>query len=132
MSGDKIYYSNRNLPLITTVSDAMPKITLENYCKWYNVFVIHPDETVETVDGGTILLLGNVFNYFTWIDHVFHPSLLLAIAEYYGGRVDDVVLEAAAGRWVMEDHPLDNFGYFLEDEVIEKIKAIKQTEKGTV
>lgn len=104
-----------NHPLL----DGPPKvgsiITLENYEKWYRIFKVDADGTVSSVNPGLIEeLSGGVC---LWIDHCYHPTLLLRLAKKFNASVSPVTLEVAAGRWVMEGNPTTiPFQYFLDDE----------------
>lgn len=95
-----IHYSWRGLPLIYVEKHDVPIVTMENYCKWYGIQVVHPDGKVENVDVdlldklcGSDVLMG---------DHNYHPILLRRVAKHYGGHVDGISLEAAGGRWKAE------------------------------
>jgi hypothetical protein len=95
-----MHESNRGIPLIWQGKGNVPFITLENYCKWYNVFVVFPDGKVEIVPETKY---AEVFDHFAYIpDHNFHPLFLQKLAKLYGGAVDDSTLEIAAGRWLMD------------------------------
>lgn len=109
----QVFRSDRGFPLMYQEVSTTPVITLENYDKWYNIFVIQPDGTVEIVNPG---LIDELNDGTLWVDHTFHPKLLLLIAKHYGGQVPPTTLEIAAGRWVMEDRPNFDMGYFLDDE----------------
>lgn len=116
-----------NKPLIATEVRDIPVVTLVNYEKWYRVYVLLPNETIISVDSGLIMDLCELTNTWGIIDHTFHPELLLAIAEYFGGMVDAVTLEVAAGRWIMENNSdlVKGMSCFLEDNVIERINNYK-------
>ena len=116
-------------PLICTTPKDYPIITAENYEKWYSLFILHPDVSVTPVPPGDIMDMCDIFRRSFWVDHAFHPTLLLALAHYYGGSADIVTLETAAGRWVLEGNSLPNGQYMLEDEQEAKIDAFKAKEK---
>ena len=100
-----MYVSDRKLPLICqTLNTKFPTVTVENYCKWYNVFVINPDGVVVTADWEVLNMLEYKSGKCLIGDHVYHPDLLVQYADYIGGYVDDVSLETVAGRWMFEFH----------------------------
>lgn len=109
----QVFRSDRGMPLLCQEVYDTPTITLENYEKWYNIFVIQPDGTVEIVNPG---LIDELNDGTLWVDHTFHPKLLLLIAKHYKGHVPATTLELAAGRWVMEDHPNFAMDYYLDEE----------------
>lgn len=101
-------------PLLDKAPAEGSLITLENYIKWYRIFKIDADGTVTTVNPGLIEEISG--GDALWIDHCYHPVLLLRLAKYFGAEVSLVTLEVAAGRWAMEEHPMTvPFCYFLED-----------------
>lgn len=110
------YLSDRGKMLVHQQAyEGTPIVTVENYEKWYSLFLIQPDGTVEKIPS-QILLDAMTINRW-WIDHSFHPSLLLAVAKHYGGEVPDTTLEMVAGRWVLEQGLLEdiNYGYGSPD-----------------
>lgn len=101
-------------PLLDGPPETGSIITLENYEKWYRIFKVDANGTVSSVNPGLIEELSG--GECLWIDHCYHPVLLLRLAKYFGAEVSPVTLEVAAGRWVMEDHSMSvPFCYFLED-----------------
>lgn len=110
-----VNHSERGFPLLWQRQCDEPIITVENYEKWYNLFVVHPDKRVEVVDSSLILELSEKGSSL-WIDHEFHPRLLLLVAQRYGGCAHAEALEMAAGRWVMAGHGQGvEMAYFLDD-----------------
>lgn len=93
------YITDRGFPLLWMGKSDEPVVTLENYEKWYSVYVVFPDNTIEKVDAG---LLGELSDGEFWFDHYFHPELLRRVAKYYKGFADNMAIEAATGRWCLE------------------------------
>lgn len=93
------YYSWRGIPLIYVGKDVTPVVTMENYCKWYGIQVVI-DGRVENVHPNILDELCGDDHFIG--DHNYHPELLRRVAKHYGGYVDGISLEAAAGRWAME------------------------------
>lgn len=97
--------SQRNIPLIYIGRHDVPIVTMENYMKWYGIYVVHPNGVVENVAPDVLdELCGD--DYFI-ADHNYHPTLLRRVAKHFNGEVDPVSLEVALGRWKMEIEDLD-------------------------
>lgn len=107
------FVSPRGIELMWQTVGDTPTVTVENYMKWYNIFIINPDETVVAVDPALIKELSDVAGFPLQVDHTFHPKLLLLIAERIGGEVPYTTLEIVAGRWVIERELDENIAYHL-------------------
>lgn len=96
--------SDRNIPLICQDTDmTVPVITVENYIKWYDIYVIQPGGIVFALPWDIINQITQDHPNETWTgDHVFRPLLLEKIAEKLGGVVDPVSMEVVIGRWLLE------------------------------
>jgi hypothetical protein len=81
----KLYFSERGLPLIT----------VENYCKWYSMYLLHPDGTVAKVPA-------ELENNDLFCDHVWHPSSFVKTAKEHGWLYDEKAMEMIGGRWQHE------------------------------
>lgn len=106
------YYSPRGHQLLY-VGDpvSVPVITLENYTKWYEIYVISPEGRVEKVDSDLVLAVLGEYHDAQICDHVFHPRLLYRIAQELGGEVEERAAEVAAGRWMLEARNTDEFHF---------------------
>lgn len=99
--------SSRGLPLVC-VDDIVevPTLTVENYCKWYDMQIIHPDGRVEAVSFGDLDELAGNVGYDVlgsgYVDHVPNPQVVRALAEARGWAVDEQAMEMIAGRWQLE------------------------------
>lgn len=102
--------SERGLELVEQRVLDIPLITVENYEKWYRLYVIQPNGEVETVPSN---LITECDSGGQCIGHCWHPELVLKVAERLGGEVPATSLEMIAGRWVMERGYHDNIGYHL-------------------
>ena len=108
--------SEKGIPLLWQGQVDVPVVTAEAYEKWYSLYIVYPDRRVEKVSP---VLIDEVMSKGPqlWIDHEFHPRLLLLIAKHVDGEAHSLALEVAAGRWVMNNHsnivPME---YFLENE----------------
>jgi hypothetical protein len=96
----KLFYSDRGLPLVfwasSDVERVCPIVTIENYCKWYNLYVVMPDDTVRQLrpeEYGVNDL---------WLDHVPNPRHLDAIADRLGMYLDPNSFEMIIGRYRLE------------------------------
>lgn len=112
----KLYVSDRNLPLLCQEPDTFgrPTVTLENYCKWYGIFVLYPDGRVESIDHGLIGEVADRIGGSVMGDHNFHPRLLNELAKELKGIACYRSIEVAGGRWVNEimDGELEGFPNF--------------------
>lgn len=102
-----LYTSDRGLPLLCqTPEERGIVVTLENYSKWYNIQLLHPDGRVEKLSYNNPLVDINAIEERVGtnlhIDHCFHPRLLEEIAKELGGFADWRAVEMAGGRWVNE------------------------------
>jgi hypothetical protein len=88
---------------------SVPILTLENYTKWYEIYVITPDGHVEKVDSDVVLAVLGEYNDAQISDHVFHPRLLYRVAQELGGEVEERAVEVAAGRWSIEVQNTEEF-----------------------
>lgn len=97
------YYSDRGIPLLYVGKTFdKPMITLENYDKWYNIFLVMPDGSVKIVDTRDIEIVNDKNDFQLWIDHLYHPRLLYLLAKHLDAYTDIRSLEVAAGRWMTE------------------------------
>ena len=87
-----IYFSDRGIPLLYTNAPIdIPVLTVENYCKWYKLFLINPNGSVE------------IFNDFDeWIDHCPIPTNLEKYCEEHNITIHDTALEVILGRYMIE------------------------------
>ncbi len=91
--------SERNFDLVLSVLPLHePTITVEAYCKWYDLYLVSPDGTVKAV-GFDELDTGKGTPY---SDHVPNPAAVTLFADKKGYGVDPLALEIIVGRWHME------------------------------
>lgn len=106
------YLSKRNIPLLYIARPpTKPVITMENYTKWYDIYIVHSDGSVEVVSPELIEEVKDECSdkEYTCLqyDHLYHPYLLQRIAIKLNAFLDERALEVAAGRWYFEsDQPL--------------------------
>jgi hypothetical protein len=98
----RVYHSNRGFPLLYMgLPLEVPVVTMENYTKWYRIYMVMPDGSVEDVSA----LIDEVMAQYPdamMSDHCYHPRLLYRLAEMNKACVDERAIEVAAGRWVIE------------------------------
>jgi hypothetical protein len=95
----RTYFSDRNIPLVYCgPPPEKPLLTIENYCKWYWVYVVMPDGSVETPTD-RILTDDELAEY---SDHIPSPKFCQTIAKKLGYNWDRQSLEMIAGRAVTE------------------------------
>ncbi len=110
------HLSGRGEPLLWQGQCVVPVITLENYEKWYHIYVVHPDGTVEPVPSSLLTKIVDDGHGILWQDHFFHPELLLLVAQHYKGEAHTTAVEIAAGRWMLNDTSVSvPFRYRLDD-----------------
>lgn len=101
------YLSWRGLPLLYVRKPLdKPVLTLENYTKWYRVQLVMPTGEVQDVESGAILAANDKITIFGWVDHLFHPKLLIQLAKDLDAYTDERALECAGGRWLRENDGL--------------------------
>ena len=97
-----MFKSDRGKPLICQEKGTKPIITVENYIKWYHIFVIWPDGNVTKASFDIIEQINNHSTKTLICDHLFHPLLIEKYAEITDSLVDEVSLATITGRWMFE------------------------------
>lgn len=92
-----IRFSKRNLPLIYTGKSAEENsiLTAELYCKWYYLYLVHPDGTIQEIEPALV----DDVNY---ADNVWDPIDIEKFAEKYNLIMDEQFYEMLLGRWEIE------------------------------
>lgn len=127
LSGDgtELHWAKDGLPTKTTVT-----VTVKNYCKWYELYLVYPDGGVEAVDFpdcGNYEELGSPY-----VDHVPNPRHVFAWALALDYTVDDAGLTAMCAEWDelrkewaglegYEIHPVDTLGADWREKVASHI-----------
>lgn len=92
------YVSPRDLPLVFQDEPGdRPILTVENYVKWYTLYVVHPDGRVREAD----MTEEDGFRS-AWRDHVPHPAACHAYARLKGWEWDENSLDMVYGRYARE------------------------------
>lgn len=99
-AGWSVRYSGRGHALVFQSTVTYPVLTVEVYCKWYDLFIVHPSGRIEGVpfpDEGKHGVSGPPY-----VDHVPNPRHVVHWARREGVTVDDLSLEIMIGRWELE------------------------------
>lgn len=106
------YYSERGHPLIfwsepgRKLSD--PVITMENYCKWYSLHIVHPYDRGNVVEPISFEVLEDLARATEspYCDHIPNPDVVMRLVthhtKYRGCELCPRSLEMIRGRWVDE------------------------------
>lgn len=106
---NRVYLSDREMPLLYMGEPLdKPVITLENYTKWYRIFMVLPTGEVETIDSDAVLATNDKLLVQGWLDHLYHPQLLIRLGKDLNAYTDERALECAGGRWLRENDNLDH------------------------
>jgi len=109
-----IFKSDRGFLLCceSVVGDSRPILTVEDYIKWYDMYVIYPDtEVVEKLrsnkDRATAFLSVESefiarYDESAIYDHCFNPKFYVLLAHRLNMEYDDRAAEIIAGRWAIE------------------------------
>lgn len=91
--------SPRDLPLVLSQPDPMgPLLTVENYCKWYDIYIVFPDGRIEKVPYDLFWLGPGT----GWNDHVPNPKACQAVAKELNAEWDGCSLEMIVGRYMLQ------------------------------
>lgn len=77
----------------------MSVVTVENYLKWYELYVVHPDGRCEAAPFPDDNL---IVDQSPCMDHVPNPNYVVLWANRQGYAVDSRSIEIIAGRWFQE------------------------------
>lgn len=104
VGGMSIYHSKREIPLLwmRKVTGA-PVLTVENYVKWYALFLIYPGDALAEIYFGRLSQTKYCRSGETpFCDHVPNPVVTRRFAEANGFYMDENALEMIIGRWELE------------------------------
>lgn len=105
-------YSPRGIPLVW--GGGHPKygavLTVECYCKWYELFLVCPD-TIVGIDFG--VLGQHSKDESPYCDHAPNPRAVYRYAQARGCQLDNEAFEMIIGRWEIEYH--ENYDVEQED-----------------
>lgn len=129
------YDSNRGLPLMWRRKPLdKPVLTVEHYCKWYDLFLVMPDGTVKSVfkdERDAWDKAEDKWGGITMADHNFHPEFIPVLAHYLGACIDPEAHEVISGRWNDEIAQTTSLWYSTGFSSEEKLdEYIKDCRKG--
>ena len=91
--GHTLLFSQRELLL------TVPVLTVELYCKWYELWVVHPNLDLMTV---SFMDLEEHWAGFAFVDHTPNPGAVRNLAEAKGWYLNELADELITGRWKLE------------------------------
>lgn len=89
---NKLFVSERNIPLITQVTNGKRMLTAEDYEKWYSFYLINEDGKVEDVYENEHFVDG-------WRDHCIVPDSFKKMAESLNVEYDYITWQAVLTRY---------------------------------
>jgi hypothetical protein len=97
------YTSERGFPLVYWGFPPMAGhvVTVENYCKWYTLYLVDTDGHVQAVSWEGLADHAEP-DESPWSDHVPNPYCLQRWAAAQNYQIDDQALEMVIGRWERE------------------------------
>lgn len=97
----KTYYSDRGIPLLLNYEPTnQPIVTVENYMKWYSLYLVQPDGTVSKLSFDEAA--ERSMREAAYSDHCFNPIYAVKAATNAGAYVQEEALEMIVGRWRLE------------------------------
>jgi hypothetical protein len=110
----QLHFSDRGLPLVY-VDPAPPErgvVTVENYLKWYSLYVVQPGGNVVKLEDlprawEVSDILEHAATHSCFGDHVWHPGFVREWVQKLDLDLDERAFEMIAGRWATEfcDYP---------------------------
>ena len=79
-----------------------PVVTVENYLKWYTLYLVMPDREIRSLEYTALILPENFKDQILFLDHVPNPRAVAYTASQRNFFVDPVSFEAIVGRWQLE------------------------------
>jgi hypothetical protein len=125
-----MYKSERGKPLVFQGTPGkIPVLTVENYMKWYDYFLVFPDGHVEGLHAnGRHVVADKVAQEYEGPvhgDHIFGPGYIMALSVALGVQVCSESFEMMVGRWEIEYKDNYNFPSIddLNEEEFEEVTA---------
>jgi hypothetical protein len=100
---NRIILSDRNIPLVYQFNEDIsePVLTVENYTKWYDLYLVNHDRSVNKV-GFDALHNFTPKDESPYSDHVPNPKAVKCYADKYSYHLDEQSFEMMTGRWVID------------------------------
>jgi hypothetical protein len=89
------FMSERGIPLITQKPN-LPMLTAEDYMKWYNIYKVNPDGSVESIPWNNEILRDG------WRDHCITPDAFHRLAKSLGLGYDHKTMATVCERFVID------------------------------
>lgn len=103
----RFHFTERGQPTVYVRAPSdKPVLTVANYCKWYELYLVNPDGSVTEVDSTVIHEVCDKIDGATWVDHIYSPQLFYGVAELLGAYYCSESAEVIVGRWLLENHSL--------------------------
>lgn len=101
----KIHYSDRNIPLLyhEDIPEKGSILTVENYIKWYDIYVIGKSKVRKLPFKWNNQYEQEFEGEVAWSDHIPTPWFCKWLTKKF--TWDYVSLEVILGRWILENHP---------------------------
>lgn len=96
------HVSHRGLPLVYRGAPIVATLTVESYCKWYDLCLVRPDGTYGVVPFGALEAYTDMEEQTAYVDHVPNPVLVERLCNAMGWELDEQAHEMMIGRWIME------------------------------
>ena len=110
----QLHYSDRKIPLVYTgpPPETGGIVSVENYSKWYRIYVVLPSGKVEDLqndprESKIAQKVEREAEHSCIYDHTFHPGYVAELAERLGYTLDPQSEEIILGRWVTETENKD-------------------------
>lgn len=91
--------SRGNLLVLSKRPLDRPVITVELYSKWYGLYLVYPEGSIEEIPFPESEGRLDVSDY---VDHVPNPKVVVWFAEKNNFYLDELALELIVGRWELE------------------------------
>jgi len=98
-----ILLSDRSIPLVYQLNKKIdqPVLTVENYCKWYELYLIGVDGSIKKIEFDELQEYAPE-NQSAYCDHVPNPHAVTKYAVKLGYHLDEQSYEMIVGRWMIE------------------------------
>ena len=98
------YFSEHGIPLVyEQVGHTTEILTVENYIKWYSIYLIRTNGVVHRVDESNF---NQSFEGTAWNDHAPTPAYCEWLAGQLGAKWDSCSLDMVVGRWLSDTFEL--------------------------
>lgn len=100
------YFGERGFPLMWRQAPIKDKaiLTVEQYDKWYNLYLIYPDKQILAVESNTVIWMQAMeeFEGVSVLNHCFNPEFIDLLIKKANVEMDPLAYELIVGRWTIE------------------------------